>query len=277
MRTAAPDDRLGAPDYFLSAAQDITHRKQLEIVNHHQTAELQQLNSSLLLTQQKLKERNEELDNFVRVASHDLKAPLRAIANLADWIEEDMNDRLNPEDRLQFQLLRQRVNRMNALIDGLLRYSRLGRAELDLELVDVSQMIAETIDSIAPPAGFTIETLSPLPTIHAKRILLSQVFANLLSNALKHHHRDNGWIEIAAKDLGDRYQFAIADDGPGIPIGEARERIFEIFQTLKPSSSTENTGIGLALVKKIIEGEGGRIWLTTDRPQGTCFCFTWPK
>jgi PAS domain S-box-containing protein len=277
VRAEAIDGQLGTPQYFLSAVQDITHRKQLEIVNHQQTTELQQLNSSLLLTQQKLKERNEELDNFVRIASHDLKAPLRAIANLANWIEEDMTDRLNQDDRQQFELLRQRVHRMNALVDGLLRYSRLGREELPIEHVDVSQLIAETIDSLAPPPNFAIEIVSPLPTIHAKRILLGQVLANLLSNAIKHHHRADGRIEIAAEDLGDRYQFSIVDDGPGIPEGEATERIFEIFQTLKPSSSTENTGIGLALVKKIIEGEGGRIWLTTDRPQGACFCFTWLK
>jgi PAS domain S-box-containing protein len=277
VRAESPDGQLGTPKYFLSAVQDITHRKQLEFINHQQTTELQQLNSSLLLTQQKLKERNDELDNFVRIASHDLKAPLRAIANLADWIEDDMTDRLTIDDRQQFELLRQRVHRMNALVDGLLRYSRLGREELPIEQVDVSRLIAETIDSLAPPPNFAIEIGSLLPMLNTKRILLSQVFANLLSNAIKHHHRDNGRIEITAEDLGDRYQFSIADDGPGIPPGEARERIFEIFQTLKPSSSTDNTGIGLALVKKIIEGEGGRIWLTADRPQGACFCFTWPK
>ncbi len=277
VRAESPDGQLGTPKYFLSAVQDITHRKQLEFINYQQTTELQQLNSSLLLTQQKLKERNDELDNFVRIASHDLKAPLRAIANLADWIEDDMTDRLTIDDRQQFELLRQRVHRMNALVDGLLRYSRLGREELPIEQVDVSQLIAETIDSLAPPPNFAIEIGSPLPMLNTKRILLGQVFANLLSNAIKHHHRDNGRIEITAEDLGARYQFSIADDGPGIPPGEASERIFEIFQTLKPSSSTENTGIGLALVKKIIEGEGGRIWLTTDRPQGACFCFTWPK
>jgi PAS domain S-box-containing protein len=276
VRAEAIDGQLGTPNYFLSAVQDITRRKQLEIINHQQTTELQQLNDSLLLAQQKLKERNDELDNFVRIASHDLKAPLRAIANLADWIEEDMTDRLNQDDRQQFELLRQRVHRMNALVDGLLRYSRLGREELPLERVDVSRLIAETIDSLAPPPNFAIEVVSPLPTLNTKRILLSQVLANLLSNAIKHHHRADGRIEITAEDLGDRYQFSIADDGPGIPNGQARERIFEIFQTLKPSSSTENTGIGLALVKKIIEGEGGRIWLT-DRPQGACFCFTWLK
>jgi PAS domain S-box-containing protein len=277
VREISTGSQLATPKYFISAIQDITHRKQLELVNQHQTTELQQLNSSLLLAQQQLKQRNDDLDNFVRIASHDLKAPLRSISNLAEWIEEDIVDRLTDADRQQFQLLRQRVHRMSALIDGLLRYSRLGRERLATETVNVAQLIAETIDSLAPPPTFEIVISTPLPTISARRILLSQVFANLLSNAIKHHQHTDGRIEIGTEDLGDCYQFSIADDGPGIPPGEARERIFEIFQTLKPSSSTENTGIGLALVKKIVEGEGGRIWLAPAGDVGACFCFTWPK
>ncbi|AFY94869.1 PAS domain-containing protein [Chamaesiphon minutus] len=205
VREIAPEGQLGAPSYFLSAVLDITHRKQLELTNQQQTVELQQLNTSLLLAQHQLTERNEELDSFVRIASHDLKAPLRAIANLAEWIEEDIKDRLCEDERQQFELLRQRVYRMSALIDGLLRYSRLGREDLATETVDVTQLIAETIDSLDPPVGFEIEMVSPLPTITAKRILLGQVFANLMSNAIKHHQRADGRIEIGAKDCGDYY------------------------------------------------------------------------
>jgi PAS domain S-box-containing protein len=265
---------IGAPKHFISAIQDITARKQLEIINHNQTAELEQLNSSLLLVQQRLKQRNEDLDSFVYMVSHDLKAPLRSISNLSEWIAEDLEDRLVESDREQFALLHQRVKRMDALIDGLLRYSRVGTQQLTAETVDVAQLLAETIDSLAPPANFQLEILLPLPTLKTKGILLSQVFANLLNNAIKHHDRTSGRIEISAQDLGDRYQFSIADDGPGIP-PDARSRIFDIFQTLKPSHSSSNTGIGLALVKKIVEGEGGQIWLATDRPTGACFQFTW--
>lgn len=294
--TSLPDvgDNVGQ---ILIVARDITERKQLELINQAQTVELQQLNNSLMLAQQQLSERNEELDRFGFTVAHDLKAPLRAISNLSEWMEEDLNNRILEDDRQQFQLLRQRVKRMNALVDGLLNYSRLGRQELPIETVDVAQLLAEIVDSLSSPS-FQIEVLSVLPMLDTKRILLSQVFANLISNAIKHHSRADGRIEITADDLGDRYQFSIADDGDGIPMGEARQRIFDIFHTLKSRTSNENTGIGLALVKKIVEGEGGQIWVADDpaetaesegnqlqtqteqltpRLKGACFCFTWLK
>ena len=270
-------DQLGAPQYFISVIQDISARKQYEQLSQAQAVELQRLNDSLLLTQKSLNERNEELDRFVHIVSHDLKAPLRAIANLSTWIEEDLSEKIPTENCQQLQLLRQRVNRMDALIDGLLRYSQVGRKAIETETVDVAQLLSETIDSLVMPANFTINILSPLPTLKTKRILLSQVFANLLSNAIKHHNRSDGYVEISVIDLGDRYQFTIADDGPGIPAGAARNRIFEIFQTLKSVESTQNTGIGLALVKKIVEDEGGQIWLDDAYVNGACFCFTWLK
>ncbi len=276
---AIPDDsdQLGAPQYFISVVQDITARKQYEQISQAQAAELQRLNDSLISTQQSLNERNEELDRFGHMVSHDLKAPLRAIANLSSWIEEDLIDQIPLENRQQLQLLRQRVSRMDALIDGLLRYSQTGRKAIATETVDVTQLLSETIDSLMLPTSFTIDILSPLPTLQTKRILLSQVFANLLSNAIKHHNRHDGRVEISVTELGDRYQFTIADDGPGIPAGTARDRIFEIFQTLKSVSSTQNTGIGLALIKKIVEDEGGQIWLEDAYVNGACFCFTWLK
>jgi PAS domain S-box-containing protein len=271
-----PDEQ-GKPKSMSGLVYDVTDRKQRELLIHTQTADLQRLNNSLILAQQKLQERNQELDRFVSIAAHDLKAPLRAIANLSEWIEEDLQAQI-PGENPQLQLLRQRVKRMDGLIDGLLRYSRAGRAELAIETVDVAEILAETIDSLAPPASFEIKIIDSMPILTTKRLLLTQVFANLINNAIKHHHRIDGRIEITVEDLGDRNLFSIVDDGPGIPPGESRERIFEIFQTLHPATdSTENTGIGLALVKKIVEGEGGEIWLDGECELGCRFCFTWMK
>jgi PAS domain S-box-containing protein len=277
IRSLASTGQKGTPEYIISGIKDITDRKQLELLNQTQTADLQRLNNSLMLAQQKLQERNVELDRFVSIAAHDLKAPLRAIANLSEWIEEDLQAQI-PGENPQLQLLRQRVKRMDALIDGLLRYSRTGREDLAIETVDVAEILAETIDSLSPPASFEIEVVNSMPILNTKRLLLTQVFANLINNAIKHHHRVDGRIEISVEDLGDRDLFSIADDGPGIPQGESRERIFEIFQTLSPATnSTENTGIGLALVKKIVEGEGGDLWLDGECESGCRFCFTWLK
>ncbi len=277
IRSIAIDGRIGIPQYFLAAVKDITDRRKLELLSQTQTADLQRLNNSLILAQQQLQERNQELDRFVSIAAHDLKAPLRGISNLSEWIEEDLQEHI-PGENPQLKLLRQRVKRMDALIDGLLRYSRTGREELAIETVDVAKVLAETLDSLSPPASFEIEIVNSMPILDTKRLLLTQVFANLISNAIKHHDRVDGRIEITVEDLGDRDLFSIADDGPGIPQGESRERIFEIFQTLNPATdSTENTGIGLALVKKIVEGEGGEIWLDDECIQGCRFCFTWLK
>lgn len=281
MRIIDRDGRTDAPQQFLTAVQDITERKQLELLTQKQTQALQNLNHSLLLTQRQLKDRNQELDAFVYTVSHDLKAPLRSISNLSQWIEEDLQDRLEETERSQFALLRQRVHRMDALIYGLLQYSRVGTQELEIELIDINKLVVETLDSLDPPAGLTIEISSPLPTLATKRILITQIFANLLTNAIEHRDRSDGRIEVGVEDLGDFYRFSIADDGPGIPNGEDRLRIFDMFRTLKPSISTKNTGIGLALVKKIVAGEGGQIWVADDNSasqlSGACFYFTWPK
>jgi PAS domain S-box-containing protein len=271
-----PDEQ-GKPRSMSGLVYDITDRKQWELLIQTQSADLQRLNNSLMLAQQKLQERNVELDRFVSIAAHDLKAPLRAISNLSEWIEEDLKAQI-PAENPQLKLLRQRVKRMDALIDGLLRYSRAGRDELATETVDVAEVLAETIDSLSPPESFEIEIMTTMPILDTKILLLTQVFANLINNAIKHHNRVDGRIEITAEDLGDRTKFSIADDGPGIPKGESRSRIFEIFQTLNPATdSTENTGIGLALVKKIVEGEGGELWLDDECTQGCRFCFTWLK
>ncbi len=251
-------DRSGAvarPNYAILAAIDITDRNQ---------------------TQADLEQRNRELDSFVFVVSHDLKAPLRAVANLSQWIEDDLEGQLTPDNQSQMNLLRSRVNRMSSTIDGLLDYARVGRGEDAIESVSIAELLAEVIDSVAPPPTFTIDLPADLPTLSTRRLPLFQVFTNLVGNGIKHHHSEAGSIQISIADRGDRYEFAIADDGSGIA-PEQQERMFKIFQAVNPQNRSDSTGIGLAIVKKIIEAEGGTIRLESELGQGTTFYFTWLK
>ncbi|BAZ07368.1 sensor histidine kinase [Calothrix sp. NIES-3974] len=255
--------------------RDISEREEAQAKLEANIKELSQLRLMLANANQNLSDRNQELDQFAYVASHDLKAPLRAIANLSTWIEEDLGDNIPLENKKQLQLLRQRVNRMESLLNALLDYSRVGRMQTEPENVDVHQLLAEIIDSLDPPRGFTIEIRTEMPTLMTKRLLLRQVFANLISNAIKHHPRDDGNVYISAIPTDKYYEFQVSDDGLGIA-PEYHHQIFTIFQTLQPRDSKESTGVGLAIVKKIIESEGGSIHVISQVGEGATFSFTWP-
>ncbi|MBD2253544.1 PAS domain-containing sensor histidine kinase [Nostoc parmelioides] len=261
---------------YIGSCVDINPRKQVEITLQQRTKQLTRLNTILAKTTTLLQQRNQELDQFAYVASHDLKAPLRAIASLSEWLEEDLADQLPEENQHQMQLLRGRVRRMEALIDGLLEYSRIGRVHTELTQVNVDSLLREVIDSLQPPASFHIEIQPKMPTLVTKRVPLQQVFANLIENAIEHHTRIDGRVKISVRDLGKYYEFSVEDDGPGIPV-EYQDKVFVIFQTLEPRDRKENTGIGLAIVKKIVETEGGSINLKSVFGTGSTFCFTWPK
>jgi signal transduction histidine kinase len=265
------------PNNLLGVAfENITERKQNEKIIEARASELATLNTILLTTTAQLERRNNELDEFAYVASHDLKAPLRAIANLSEWIEEDLEDKLTEDTRYQMSLLRSRVHRMEALIDGILEYSRVGRIKNQPEEVAVSSLLTEIIDSIDPPPEFVIEIQEEMPTLVTERLPLQQVFTNLISNAIKHHNRPDGKVKISIQDVGKFYQFAVTDDGPGIA-AEYQDKVFAIFQTLESRDKSDNTGIGLSIVKKIIENQGGKIQIESQIGQGTTFRFTWVK
>jgi PAS domain S-box-containing protein len=227
-------------------------------------------------TELALADRNQELDSFAHTVSHDLKAPLRAISNLSVWIEEDLDGQLPPDNQRQLQLLRTRVKRMESMIDSLLLYARAGRQEAKLETFDLAELLAEIIDSLAPPEGFTIEIQPSLPILSTKRVFLSQVLTNLISNAIKHHNSVTGHLHILAIEHPDCHEFILKDDGPGIA-PEHHEQIFAIFQTFASKDTSDSTGIGLAIVKKIVETEQGTIRLESSLGKGTTFYVTWPK
>ncbi|MBW3655228.1 MAG: PAS domain-containing protein [Gemmatimonadetes bacterium] len=219
---------------------------------------------------------NKELDQFAYVASHDLKAPLRGIANLSSWIEEDLGERVTDEAREHLELLRGRVDRMEGLIDGILQYSRAGRVREEPEEVDVQALVEEAEDLLALPAGFEVRVPEPLPRMVTERLPLQQVFMNLIGNAAKYNTSPGPWVQVTAGDLGSAFEFSVADNGPGIA-PEYHERIFGIFQTLQARDKVEGTGIGLSLVKKLVESRGGRIWVESPPNGGATFRFTWPR
>lgn len=219
---------------------------------------------------------NRELDQFAYVASHDLKAPLRGIANLSQWLEMDLGSAASPDVTAKLGLLRGRVDRMECLINGLLQYARAGREPAHREQVVVSDLLTEIVDIISPPPGIRITLGVPLPTLLTSRVALQQVFLNLLGNAVKHLGRPSGRVHIDGRPTErGTTEFSVTDDGPGIE-GRYHDRIFQMFHTLLPRDRLEGAGIGLALVKKIVESRGGAVWVESSPGQGATFRFTWP-
>ena len=238
--------------------------------------EVERKAEALARTAAALEASNRELDQFAYVASHDLKAPLRGIANLTQWIEEDLGDRVTGESREHMQLLKGRVHRMEALIDGILDYSRAGRVRTQPERVDIGALVQEVVELVAPGEGVTVEVQPGMPTLETERVPLQQVFMNLISNAIKYTRaeRPDVQVRVAWRRAGDAYEFTVADNGPGIA-PEYHERIWGIFQTLQARDKVEGTGIGLSVVKKIIESRGGRVTVESAAGEGATFRFTW--
>ena len=239
--------------------RDITQQKE------HEKTPLQQ--------QAKLQKMNKELSSFAHVVSHDLKAPLRAIASLSQWIEEDAYASLSEESKHNFKLLKSRVSRLDKLIEGILDYSSLQHRELTLETVNLTQLMEEVIDGFDHSKSFNITVEGDLPVIRANRTMMIQLFTNLISNAITHHHQTYGNVIVSVIDKSDRWQFTVEDDGPGIP-PQYHEKIFTAFSTLKPLDKKETTGIGLAIIKHIVEVHGGTIYVESCEGQGARFIFT---
>jgi signal transduction histidine kinase len=195
---------------------------------------------------------------------------------LTEWLCADCGDQFTDEVKENLGLLQNRVERMHNLIEGVLQYSRIGRVQEDCVAVNLNELVPEIIDAIAPPEHVTVTIDGPLPTLNGEPTRIGQVFQNLLSNAVKYMDKPVGRITVACEETDDVWTFRVADNGPGI---EPRhfDRIFKIFQTLTARDEFESTGVGLTLVKKIVELYGGKIWVESEVGQGSTFFFTLPK
>lgn len=226
---------------------------------------------------QSLQKSNDELDNFAYVASHDLKAPLRAIDNLAQWIKEDCAEILPDESKDHLEKLQGRILRMENLLGELLRYSRVGRVEVKTETLNIRSVIDEAVELSNKPASFVFHIPENLPTVSVCVAPLVQVIQNLLTNAIKYNDKKQGVLFITIDDRSNSFlQFTVADNGPGIE-KKYHERIFLMFQTLQARDVIEASGMGLAIVKKVVETEGGTVRIESALGEGSAFIFTWPK
>ena len=225
---------------------------------------------------EKVERINQELKDFAYIVSHDLKAPLRGVKTLADWISADYADKLGDEGREQMDLLLSQVMRMHNLIDGVLEYSRVGREKEEQVQINLNELVREAIDMVAPPENIEITIENELPVIECERTRIMQVFQNLLSNAVKYMDKPQGRVRIGCVEEDGFWKFSVADNGPGIE-EKHFERIFKIFQTLSPRDEFESTGVGLTVVKKIVELYDGKIWVESEPGKGSTFFFTLPK
>lgn len=254
-------DNDGTPFQYIAIRAEITERKLLE-----------EKNAEIL---KELTDANQELADFAYIVSHDLKAPLRGINSLANWLIEDYSDKLGTEGKQLLDLMIGRTRRLGKLVDGILAYSRAGRNPASSETIDLNLIVHDTIDLLTPPPHITVEITTPLPQVTLEYYKAQQIFQNLISNAIKFMDKPIGRITItAAKECSD-WHFTVTDNGPGID-SRYFKKIFELFETLNNCNEAESTGVGLSLVKRIVESHGGAIWVESTVNIGTAFHFTLP-
>jgi PAS domain S-box-containing protein len=258
---------------FVMNSRDITERKlALEALNEsHQELELRVQERTA-----QFKSINKELKEFAYVVSHDLKAPLRAISQLTHWISEDYAGAFDREGRDMMDLILKRVKRMDGLIDGVLNYSRIGRIKEHAQTLDLNTLVGELIENAMPPPHIQVGIEGELPVVRRDPIRMEQVFQNLIDNAITYMDKPAGVVKIGCEDEGTQWMFSVSDNGPGID-RPYHDKIFQIFQTLAPRDEHESSGVGLTLVKKIIEQYDGSIWVASEPGKGSTFYFTLPK
>ncbi|MBN2461129.1 MAG: PAS domain S-box protein, partial [Candidatus Cloacimonetes bacterium] len=255
-------DDSGLPAKIIGSLRNITERKKIE--------------EEQLRTLKELTAANKELRDFAYVTSHDLKSPLRAINTLANWISLDYSDKFDDNGREQMNLLLGRVDRMHQLIEGIFQYSSLGSYQGKIEDVDLDELVSKVIEKLNIPHEMSVKIDHQLPVIYYERERIEQVFQHLIKNAVQFMNKPNGNINIGYQEKDMFFEFYVSDNGPGI---EKRhfERIFDMFKTLQSRDDMESSGIGLTIVKKIVEMNNGKVWVESRYGKGSTFYFTVPR
>lgn len=250
--------------------REINNRKQVEEV-------LDIVNQDLDTTVRQLSKVNRELKEFAYIAAHDLKSPVRAIGSLTGMISEDCKDILDDNSKQKLDLIARRTERMDEFINGILKYAAVGHSFIQKEKVDIDNIVADVIEQVgAVVENIEITVRNKLPVVIAQKTHIVQIFQNLIDNAVRYMDKPNGRIIIDCIEQENFFQFSIADNGPGIE-EKYFDKIFQIFQTLTRRDESEATGIGLSIVKKIVELDDGKIWVESKMGEGSIFYFTLPK
>lgn len=277
-RTTTSIAKLNAEITRRKKTQETLQKTQNELEERveQRTAELARANKGLESAVWELRRVNKELKEFAYVTAHDLKTPLRGIGTLANWISKDYAEKFDEQGKEQARLLVRKAKQMSSLIDDILEYSRLGHSSPKKQPVDLNTMLSEIIASIEAPENIEITVENELPVLMCEKTHIIQVFQNLLSNAVKYMDKPEGRIKVGCVEQDGFWKFSVVDNGPGIE-KNYHKKIFKLFQTLSSRDRADSTGIGLSIVKKLVEINSGGVWVESESGQGSTFFFTLPK
>lgn len=248
------------------------------INNYRQEVELSNLNEDLKQKNQELESINKELEAFSYSVSHDLRAPLRAIDGYTQILNDDYGSQLDPEGQRLMDAVISSTGKMNTLIEDLLEFSRLGRQELQRQEIDMRNLVDEVMKELTKTTSHAARVLvGELPRIQADHQLLYQVMFNLLSNAIKYSAKqEKPVVEVFSQENGNDVVFSVKDNGAGFNMKYA-DKLFDVFQRLHSDKEFEGTGVGLAIVQRIVAKHGGSVWAEGKQDEGALFCFSLRK
>lgn len=222
----------------------------------------------------KLQYQNEQLNDYAHLVSHDLKSSIRSLSALLSWIKEDCGEKIGEESVNNLNLMEEKIEKIDKFLEDIINYSEIGTTSLKSNTIDLNKKVVNIIDSIHIPKNISVIVNGNLPVLKADARRLQQVFQNLISNAVNFNNKEVGLVEIGVEETEDLYTFSIKDNGQGIP-KEYQDKIFNTFTTL--GYHEKSTGMGLSIVKRVLDLYGGEIWLESEVTRGSTFYFTIPK